>query len=52
MCLNLGRMTTVRNLILKSILQGNNDKEHHCNLNTLQFNISFKNYSNILILIY
>ena len=39
-----GRMKTVRNLILKSILQGNNDKEHYCNLNTLQLNISFKNY--------
>ena len=44
MCLNLGRITTVKNLILKSILQGNNDKVHYCNLNTLQLNISFKKH--------
>ena len=52
MCLNLRRITTVRNLILKSILQGNNGKVHYCNLNTLQLNISFKNYYQRTIVIY
>ena len=52
MCLNLGRITTVRNLILISILQENNDKVHYCNLNTLQLNIFLKNYYQRIIVIY
>ena len=52
MFLNLGRMITVINLILKGILQGNNNKVHYCNLNTLQLNNSFKNYYQGIIVIY
>ena len=51
-----GENDNAKKFNLKIILQGNdrgvNDKEYYCNLNTLQLNVSFKNYYQRIIGIY